>query len=102
MADQTLTIEITAGHCLGGEGNDVYPGQVLVAPRDISTVEARKKVRMGYARVIPSAPKAGPVGTEAPGPAVVTHLDPALESRDPVIEEAPEAARRGRSRTGGR
>jgi hypothetical protein len=102
MADQTLTIEITTGHCLGGEGNDVYPGQVLVAPRDLSIAEARKKVRMGYAREIPSTPKAGPVGTEAPGPAVVTHQDPAVESRDPASEEAPEAARRGRSRTGGR
>lgn len=108
MPDQTLTIEITTGHCLGGEGNDVYPGQVLVAPKDLSIAEARKKVRMGYARVIPNsrgavAPLgAGPDGTETPGPPVINHQDPALESRDPVIEEAPEAARRGRSRTGGR
>jgi len=105
MADQTLTIEITSGHCLGGEGNDVYPGQVLVAPRDLSIADARKKVRMGYARVIPDAPEAGPEGTEAAGPAVVTHPDPAIESRDPDMEapEAPpSAARRGRSRTGGR
>ena len=43
MPDQTLTIEITTGHCLGGEGNDVYPGQVLVAPKDLSIAEARKK-----------------------------------------------------------
>lgn len=114
MADQqTLTIEITTGHCLGGEGNDVYPGQVLVAPRDLSIIDARKKVRMGYARAIPNAPEAGPESTEVPGPAVVTHQDPAVESRDPVIE-APDAvvppaeARRGQSRgphpsrTGGR
>jgi len=106
MADrQTLTIEITSGHCLGGEGNDVYPGQVLVAPRDLSIADAWKKVRMGYARVTPSAPGAGPDSTEAPGPAVVTHQDPGLESRDPVIE-APEAApppgHRGRPRTGRR
>jgi len=120
MTDQlTLTIEITTGHCLGGEGNDVYPGQVLVAPRDLSITDARKKVRMGYARVIPSAPEvveplaAGLDSTEAPGPTVITHQAPAIESRDPVIE-APEAvvptaeARRGQSRgthpsrTGGR
>jgi len=102
MADQqTLTIEITTGHCLGGEGNDVYPGQVLVAPRDLSITDARKKVRMGYARAIPNAPEPGPVSTEASGPALVTHQDPALESRDPVIE-APDVARRGRTRTGGR
>jgi len=105
MADQTLTIEVTSGHCLGGEGNDVYPGQLLVAPRDLSIADARKKVRMGYARAIPDAPEAGPEGTEAAGPAVITHQDPALENRDPDME-APEAqsaaARRGRSRTGGR
>ncbi len=102
MAEQErLMIEITSGHCLGGEGNDVYAGQVLVAPRDLSVADARKKVRMGYARVIPSAPEAGPDSTEASGPAFITHPDPVLESRDPVIE-APDVARRGRSRTGGR
>ena len=110
MTDQTkLTIEITTGHCLGGEGNDVYPGQVLVAPRDLSIAEARKKVRMGYARIVSNAPNPEPEtkgAKEAAGPAVVTHQDPALESRDPVID-APEA-RRGQSRgahpsrTGGR
>ena len=113
MADQTkLTIEITAGHCLGGEGNDVYPGRVLVAPRDLSIADAWKKVRMGYARVVPNAPEAvappaaGPEPESAPpGPAPVTHGDPVIASRDPEIE-APEAvtppAHRGRLRTGGR
>jgi len=101
MADPLqLTIEITTGHCLGGEGNDVYPGQVLVAPRDLSIADAKKKVRMGYARIIPNATDPGPDSLEASGPAVVTHQDLALDSRDPVIE-APEG-RRGRSRTGGR
>lgn len=96
---QTLTIEITTGHCLGGEGNDVYPGQVLVAPRDLSIAEAWKKVRMGYARVIPNAPE--PAVEEEHGLAIVTHNDPAVASRDPIVE-APAEARRGRSRTGGR
>ena len=100
MVDQEkLTIEITTGHCLGGVGNDVYPGEVLVAPKDLSIAEARKKVRMGYARIIPNAANPEP---ETQEPAVVTHQDPAVESRDPVIEQAPEAARRGRSRAGGR
>ena len=79
MADkEKLTIEITTGHCLGGVGNDVYPGQVLVAPKDLSIADARKKVRMGYARVIPNAPE--------PRPTTVTHQDPVLESRDPETE----------------
>jgi len=101
--DQTLTIEITTGHCLGGEGNDVYPGQVLVAPRDLSITEARKKVRMGYARIVANAPKPEPETEEAEepaGPAVITHQDPAVESRDPDMD-AP-TGRRGRSRAGGR
>lgn len=106
MADQEkLAIEITTGHCLGGEGNDVYPGQVLVAPKDLSMADARKKVRMGYARFVPNTPSPKPETEEMEepaAPAVVTHQDPAVESRDPVIEEAPEAARRGRSRAGGR
>jgi hypothetical protein len=98
-ADQTLTIEITTGHCLGGVGNDVYPGQVLVAPKDLSIAEARKKVRMGYARIVPNAREPEEI-QEPAGPAVVTHQDPALESRDPDMD-AP-TGRRGRSRAGGR
>jgi hypothetical protein len=101
MADtQTLTIEITTGHCLGGEGNDVYPGQVLVAPRDLPLAEARKKVRMGYARVVTDDEAAAPGATAAPGPAVVTHGDPAAESRDPITQ--PSEGRRSRSKAGGR
>lgn len=101
MTEQgTLTIEVTTGHCLGGEGNDVYPGQILVAPRDLSIAEARKKVRIGYARVIPTAPEAGPQAVEACGPAVLSQRDPVLESRDPTIQ-APQG-RRGRPRAGGR
>ena len=101
MADQPkLTIEITTGHCLGGEGNDAYPGQVLVAPKDLSIADAMKKVRMGYARIVPNAPEPDPDTEERSEPAIVTHQDPAVESRDPVTD-APEG-RRGRSRTGGR
>jgi hypothetical protein len=101
VADQEkLTIEITTGHCLGGVGNDVYPGEVLVAPKDLSIAEARKKVRMGYARIIPNAPNPEPETEEPAGPAAVTHQDPAVESRDPDMD-AP-TGRRGRSRTGGR
>jgi len=113
MAEQEkLTIEITTGHCLGGEDNDVYPGQILVAPKDLSIADARKKVRMGYASVIPNAPEPEPDKKKS-GAAIVTHQDPALETRDPDTE-APDAvapragARKGRargsypSRTGGR
>ena len=91
MADQqTLTIEITTGHCLGGVGNDVYPGDVLEAPRDLSIEEARKKVRLGYARVIE---------TNESAPTIVTQ-NPVVESRDPEIETP--IRRRGRPRAGGR
>ena len=95
-----LTIEVTTGHCLGGEGNDVFPGQVLVAPKDLSIADARKKVRMGYARVIPSAPEVGPEAIKASGPTAVSHQDPAPESRDP--DTVTPQGRRGRPRAGGR
>lgn len=103
MADQTkLTIEITSGHCLGGEGNDVYPGQVLEAPKNLSVADAWKKVRMGYARIVPNATEAVPAPESAPpGASPVIHGDPVPESRDPEVE-APDAARRGRTRAGRR
>ncbi len=94
-----LTIEVTTGHCLGGEGNDVCPGQVLVAPRDLPVAEAWKKVRMGYARVIPDKPEPGPESKEASGPPAVTNQDPAPDSRDPVTETP--KRRKSRPRAGG-
>jgi len=96
----TLTIEVTTGHCLGGEGNDVLPGQILVAPRDLSIAQARRKVQMGYARVIPTVPEAGPETPEVSGPAAIDHGDPVADDRDPATS-APEG-RRGRPRAGGR
>jgi len=101
MTEQgTLTIEVLTGHCLGGEGNDVFPGQILVAPRDLPITEARKKVRMGYACVIPFASEAGPEALAVSGPAAISHGDPAGDDRDPMTP-TPEG-RRGRPRAGGR
>lgn len=101
MTEQgTLTIEVTTGHCLGGEGNDVFPGQILMAPMDLSIAEARKKVRMGYARVVPSVPEAGPEAPAVSGPATISHGDPTPENREPDTM-APQA-RKGRQQTGGR
>ena len=85
-----LLIEITTGHCLGGEGNDVFPGQVLEAPRDLSIADALKKVRIGYARIVPNEPE------PSPAPTTISQSDPAIESRDPETEP------RGRSRAGRR
>ena len=73
MAEQ-MRIEVTRGHCRGGEGNDVVPGTILQTPRDISIEDAMKTVRMGYARIVPIPPD--------PTPEVA---DPAIEERDPVI-----------------
>ena len=100
MEHDKLTIEITTGHCLGGEGNDVCPGQVLVAPRDLPVAEAWKKVRMGYARVIPDKPETGPESKEASGPVTVTNQDPVTKNRDPVTETP--KRRKSRPRAGGR
>ena len=101
MTEQgTLTIEVTTGHCLGGEGNDVFPGQILMAPRDLSIAEARKKVRMGYARVVPFVPESGPEAPAVSGPAAISHGDPTPENREPDTM-APQG-RGGRPHAGGR
>ena len=101
MTEQgTLTIEVISGHCLGGEGNDVFPGKIMVAPRDLSLAEARKKVRMGYARVVPPVPEAGPETPPSSGPAVNNNGDPDPEDRDP--ESPAPKKRKGRPRAGGR
>jgi hypothetical protein len=91
---QTLTIEITAGHCLGGQGNDVYPGQRLTAPKDLTILEALKKVRMGYARIVTPDEKAHPVSTEASGGAAIQTHDATPQDRDPEID--PPSRPRGR------
>ena len=101
MTEQgTLAIEVTTGHCLGGEGNDALPGQILVAQRDLSIADARKKVRIGYARVIPSVPEAGPETLAVSGPATIIHGDPTPENREPDTM-APQG-RGSRPRAGGR
>ncbi len=101
MTEQgTLTIEITSGHCLGGEGNDVFPGKILVAPKDLSLADARKKVRMGYARVVPPIPEAGPGTSASPGPAANNNGDPDPENRDP--QSLAPKKRKARPRAGGR
>ena len=87
-----LTIEITTGHCLGGEGNDVYPGQILEVPKDLSITDAMKKVRMGYARIIPNTSEP----EESSGPATITNPDPTIESRDPEVSETKGRPRAGR------
>jgi hypothetical protein len=97
-----IRIKVTSGWCLGGEGNDAHPGDVLEAPGDIEVSEALKKIRTGYAIQIPEISGPGPaIHEDTPLPGSVTSGDPAIDSRDPVVE-APEAARRGRARTGGR
>ena len=55
---------------------------------------------MGYARVVPSVPEAGPEAPAASGPATISHGDPATADRDPDTL-APQG-RKGRPRAGGR
>lgn len=80
----TVTIEITTGHCLGGAGNDVYPGDVLVAPRDLPIKEALRKVRIGYAHLVPDAQGDLAPRPNPPGPGVMENRDPVVASRDPI------------------
>lgn len=107
MGSETLTIQVTTGHCLGGEGNDVYPGAVLVAPRDLTVEAALLKVRRGYARVIPNLPESTvtPADVVSHGDPVVETGDPVIETRDPIADipaAAEPRAHKGRPRAGGR
>jgi hypothetical protein len=87
MADPIkLTIEITVGHCLGGAGNDVYPGERISAPGRTSVAEALAKVRMGYARVVQEGPSGPGAIMPGSGPGSVINGDPQIETRDPEIE----------------
>lgn len=72
-----IEIEITVGHCIGdGKLGDVYPGDRLTAPKQLSLSEARAKVRDRLAKLIDE---------RLPGPRV-EQAAPAVESRDPIIE----------------
>jgi len=96
---EKVTIRVTTGHCLGGAGNDILPGQILVAPRDLTIEDAHRKVSIGYAVIIPNAPEpetepATPddsTGTERePETSTVTHRDPQPEHRDPpLVQDSP-------------
>lgn len=78
-----MTIEVTTGHCLGGEGNDVYPGMVLVAPGDITLEQAEQMLRRGFARLVIPKP-------------VITYADPMPETRDPELAPRPTRPRKGK------
>ena len=85
----TLSVRVIKGHCLGGPGNDVFPGQVLTAPGDISVKQAERMIRIGYAvrsKAAPPKPAPDP-GGEAD--VKVTTRDPAPEHRDPPVTKPP-------------
>jgi len=69
-----LRIRILIGHCLGPAAGNVYIGDELTAPTDLSIAEARRKVTMGYAEVIESKLKA---------PEGIVHRDTEPIDRDP-------------------
>jgi hypothetical protein len=109
METGTLTIEITTSHCQGGKDNDLPAGKIMVAPRDLSIEEAQRKVRIGYARFVQEELMGPGAFMPASGPASITHRDPAIDTRDPVIEgpapaasAAPHKTLRGRTHSAGR
>lgn len=114
-----ITIEVIKAHCLGG-GNDVEIGKIMVAPGDLSLVEAEIKVRMGYAVVVaddqipttaspedetdPEKDDTDPEGgTEVGSSEEIETGDPTPESRDPASPR-PNQPRSGggRKRSGGK
>jgi hypothetical protein len=100
-----MRIEIVTGHCLGGEGNDVYPGEIIEAPGRLTVAAALEKVRQGYARIVHDLAESGPAELHSAGPGpmgrVVLNRDPQIEVRDPETpgEDMPPKRRR---KTGGR
>lgn len=86
MDGAKFSIQIIVGHCLGGVGNDIYPGTVLEVPGDVSPEEARRKLRLGFARLYSPPPQTGPQATPACGPDTVINGDPDLENADPDVE----------------
>lgn len=69
-------IEILVGHCLGGVGNDVYPGTKMVVPDQLSLADAEAKVAMGYAKwFVQGQPGPGGVAMPLPGPDAVPTSD---------------------------
>lgn len=90
-----LAIKILVGHCLGGVGNDVKVGKILIAPDDLTFPEALRKVHIGYACIVPEpAPKSSAPTIQAPRPITpAIHRDPFVQNGEPTIEEH---ARRGR------
>lgn len=87
MRDTTLEleIEVTIGHCLGGPGNDVFPGDRLKAPGQISIASARAKVRDGLAKLVSERLEPEPVVSRDPAP---ESRDPAADHRDPLMTSA--------------
>ena len=110
MGAERVTIEIIKAHCLGG-GKNVEIGEVMVAPGDLTPIEAETKVRMGYAVVvaddqIPATASqedtTAPEGeTETGSSEEVKTGDPGVEERDPA-SPTPNQPKSGRKGTGRR
>jgi len=78
---QIKAIEVVRGHCLGVNRGDVEPGTILMVPRDISLAEAKTKVAIGHAVVVPAEDQE--VDEDVPVGGEITTADPAVETRDP-------------------
>ena len=96
-------IEILVGHCLKA-GTDVYEGDRLEVPKDLTQDHADALVRKRWARWIaaePEQPKPEPPPVEKAESATVKHGDPEIETRDPETQ-GPLSRGRGRRKSGGR
>ena len=89
-------IEITSAHCLGA-GVDIEEGTVLEVPRDITLVEAQRKVTARLAVPVASARK------KTPAPAEVESRDPAIVTGDPAAAPAqPPRVKKGKKANKGK
>jgi len=82
-------VKVTKGHCLGGAGNDVRPGQVLAVPDELDPLKAMNMVKKGWGRMLPPET----VAKTSSGPKKddkVQVRDPGVEHRDPGVEKPEE------------
>lgn len=87
-----MQVQVVTAFCLGA-GRDVYEGEVLTTPRDLTVAAANVKISE---RMVKKITPSKAVQVEAADP-VVTHGDPSPETRAPRAQAHPR--RRGSRKT---
>ena len=76
------SFKVLTGHCLGAGRGDVFEGEVVTIPQDLTPAEAASKLTLGYIEEIPVVEEELPA-TEEELPATEEEL-PATEEELPA------------------